>query len=383
VIPSYDVIVLGLGGMGSAAAYRLAAQGRRVLGLEQFTPAHDRGSSHGGTRIIREAYFEDPAYVPLVQRAYSRWRELEQATGQHVLQITGGLMIGHPGSALVQGALASAQLHDLPHTILSAADMRQRYPMFQLEPDEIGVHEPHAGLLRPEACVRAHLEQAARHGASLRFEEPVLRWAAEDGGVTVETASGRYTAEQLVITAGPWASSVIRELAPHLQVERVPVFWFKPRNEAAYDLANAPIYIWQRADVGFFYGFPQIEQQVKVARHYAGHTATAETLDRTVHPAEIEAMRAILERFIPDVPGQLTNTSVCMYTNSPDLNFIVDRHPQHANVIIAAGFSGHGFKFCPVIGELLAELATDPATSPLALFRWSRLIEQRSPSAPR
>ncbi len=378
--PAYDVIVLGLGGMGSAAAYHLAALGKRVLGLEQFTPAHDRGSSHGGTRIIREAYFEDPAYVPLVQHAYTRWQALEQATGQDLLRLTGGLMISRPDSGLLAGALASARLHDLPHTILSAADIRRRYPIFQPEPDEIGVYEPRAGLLRPEACVRAHLELAARHGAELHFEEPAIRWTAENDSIVVETARGRFSAERLVITAGPWAAGVIRELAPHLRVERVPVFWFQPGSAAAFDPAICPVYIWHRAELGFFYGFPQIEGQVKVARHYAGQNATPETLDRTVHTAEIDEMRAILARFIPDIAGNVTNTSVCMYTNSPDLNFIVDRHPQHANVVVAAGFSGHGFKFCPVIGELLAALATDPAAMPIELFRWSRLAAQ--PASP-
>lgn len=371
---TYDVIVLGLGGMGSAAAYTLAARGLHVLGLEQFTPAHDRGSSHGGTRIIREAYFEDPAYVPLVQHAYTLWHELEQATDRQLLQITGGLMIGQADSELVTGAIASARAHQLEHSVLSADEARQRFPIFALEPEDVAVYEPRAGLVRPEECVTAHLEMAARHDAELHFEERVLGWTADNSGVTVETAQGRYTAGKLVITAGPWIGELVRELGPQLQVERVPVYWFEPRNTAIFEPERCPIYIWQRDDVGFFYGFPRIDQQVKVARHYGGQITTAETIDREVHPDEFAEMRAILARFIPELAGTLIKTNVCMYTNSPDLHFVIDRHPQHANVAIAGGFSGHGFKFCPVIGELLADLTIDPTAAPPALFRWSRLL---------
>ncbi|HEY0738061.1 MAG TPA: N-methyl-L-tryptophan oxidase [Herpetosiphonaceae bacterium] len=371
---AYDVIVLGLGGMGSAAAYTLAARGLRVLGIEQFTPAHDRGSSHGGTRIIREAYFEDPAYVPLVQRAYTLWRSLEQATGRKLLQITGGLMIGQPDSELVTGAIASARIHQLEHTVLSADESRRRFPMFALEPEDVAVYEPRAGLVRPEECVSAHLELAARSGAELHFEERVLSWTADDNGVAVETAQGRYTAGNLVITAGPWIGELVRELGPQLQVERVPVYWFEPRNAALFEPERCPIYIWQRDDVGFFYGFPRIDQQVKIARHYGGQITTAESIDREVHPNEFAEMRAIVARFIPELAGTLIKTNVCMYTNSPDLHFVIDRHPQHANVAVAGGFSGHGFKFCPVIGELLADLTLDPAAAPPALFGWNRLL---------
>jgi sarcosine oxidase len=374
---AYDVIVLGLGGMGSAAAYALAARGLHVLGLEQFTPAHDRGSSHGGTRIIREAYFEDPAYVPLVQRAYTLWQELEQKTDRQLLQITGGLMIGRPDSELITGAIASARLHRLEHTILSADEAQQRYPIFRLDAEDIAVFEPRAGLVRPEACVRSQLDMAIRCGAELHFEEHVQSWTANGDSVTVETARGRYSASHLVITAGPWIGELVRELGPQLQVERVPVYWFEPRNPALFEPEHCPIYIWQRDDVGFFYGFPRIEQQVKVARHYGGQIATADTIDRVVHPEEIAALRSILARSIPELAGTPVRTGVCMYTNSPDLHFIIDRHPQHPNVALAGGFSGHGFKFCPVVGELLAELTVDPAAQALELFRWSRLSSER------
>jgi sarcosine oxidase len=370
---AYDVIVLGLGGMGSAAAYQIAARGLRVLGLEQFTPAHNRGSSHGQSRIIREAYFEHPAYVPLVQRAYQLWRDLEQRTGSDLLRITGGLMIGRRDSELVTGALHSAQVHQLPHTLLDADELRRRYPLFQPDDADVAVYEPRAGHLDPEACVSAHISAALQHGAELHFEEPVLRWEATDGGVTVETAQGRYQGGALVITAGPWAGSVVPELDSQLQVERIPVFWFRPAEIAPFAPERFPIYIWEQPNGRAFYGFPRIGDTVKVAQHYGDQFVTPDTIDRVVHPNEVEAMRAVLAQHLPTLDGELVATSTCMYTNSPDLHFIIDRHPQHSQVAVAAGFSGHGFKFSCVVGELLADLALDPAAAPIELFRWSRL----------
>lgn len=372
---AYDVIVLGLGGMGSAAAYQLAARGLRVLGLEQFSPAHDRGSSHGQSRIIREAYFEHPAYVPFVQRAYQLWRELEQRTGTDLLHITGGLMIGRRDTELVAGAMQSAQMHDLAHEILDAAELRARYPLFQPDEDEIAVFERRAGYLMPEACVSAHIAAAQNAGAELHFEEPVVDWSADSGSVTVTTERGRYHSSALVITAGPWAGQIVPELATQLQVERIPVFWFRPDAPAPFASDRFPIYIWEQPNGRAFYGFPQIGDSVKVAQHYGSLMTTPATIDRTVHADEVEAMRAVLQRYLPALNGALAATSTCMYTNSPDLHFIIDRHPAHSHVVIAAGFSGHGFKFSSAVGELLSEMVLDPAARPpIDLFRWDRLL---------
>lgn len=371
---TYDAIVLGLGGMGSAAAYQLAERGLRVLGLEQFTPAHDRGSSHGQSRIIREAYFEHPAYVPFVQRAYQLWQALEQRSGTSLLEITGGLMIGRRESELVSGALQSAQLHGLPHTLLSADELRQHYPLFQPHQDDVAVYEPRAGHLNPEACVSAHIAAARQAGAELRFEEAVVSWSVADGSVTVETACGRYHSDALVITAGPWASTMVPELTTQLEIERIPVFWFRPGEIAPFAPERFPIYIWQQTNGRSFYGFPAIDGAVKVAQHYGSQRTTPATIDRTVHPAEVAEMRAVLHEHLPALDGELVMTSTCMYTNSPDLHFIIDRHPAHQQVVIAAGFSGHGFKFSSAVGELLAEMVLDPSARPaIDLFRWSRL----------
>lgn len=373
-MPTYDVIVLGLGGMGSAAAYHLAARGRRVLGLEQFTPAHDRGSSHGQTRIIREAYAEGPAYVPLVQRAYELWQALERVTGTPLLQITGGLMIGHPDTAFLQGVQASVQRHHLPHEVLDAAELQRRYAVVRPLPDEIAIWEPRAGFLRPEACIQAHLAAAQRHGAELSFETPVQSWRATDTGVELVTARGRYHAERLVITAGAWAGRLIAELAPHLRVERQPVFWFAPTElAAAWDPQHFPIWIWERRDQPTLYGFPRIDGLVKAGIHHTGQWTTADSVERVVAPAEVEEIRRLLAARFRGLDTPPVQTGVCLYTNSPDENFIIDRHPAHANVVVAAGFSGHGFKFCSVVGELLADLVSDAAAQPIALFAWDRL----------
>ncbi|MDR7520359.1 MAG: N-methyl-L-tryptophan oxidase [Armatimonadota bacterium] len=242
----YDVIVLGLGGMGSAAAYHLARRGRRVLGQDRFPPAHDRGSSHGRSRIIREAYFEHRAYVPLVQRAYHLWADLERATGRHLLLTTGGIMIGPPSGALIRGALESARLHRLQHQVLDATEVRRRFPVFVPSDDMVGVSEPRAGVLDPEACVLAHLEQAARAGADLHHEEPVLSWQAAADRVEVRTPRARYEADRLVITAGPWAPVVLADLGLPLAVGRQVVVWFRPAFlHDAFDPARCPVYIWQ------------------------------------------------------------------------------------------------------------------------------------------
>ena len=367
----HEVIIVGLGAMGSAAAYHLARRGRSVLGIDRFAPPHPMGSSHGQTRIIREAYFEHPAYVPLVQRAYALWEELERAAGAKLLLKTGGLMIGLPDSALVTGARRSAQTHRLEHEILSGADVSRRFPVLRPEPGMIAVHEPRAGILFPEACIRAHLALAEKHGAAIHVDEPVASWRADEQGVCVTTSRASYRAKRLVVSAGAWARELLADLDPPLTVERQVLFWFDPaRSSAQFSAANCPVHLWQFDDRQFAYGFPDLGEGVKIARHHRGTTGTPATLARDVAAAEIEDMRRILRRFLPDAAGALRSSAVCFYTNTPDEHFWIDRHPAHANVLIASPCSGHGFKFASVVGEILAALATDE-TPPfdLALFR--------------
>jgi sarcosine oxidase len=357
----YDTIVIGLGAMGSAAACHLATRGKRVLGLERWTPAHDRGSSHGQSRIIRQAYFEDPAYVPLLLRAYELWRELEAASGDALLTITGGLMMGQADTPVVSGSLRSAQEHGLPHELLDSADIRRRFPVFNVEPGTVALFEQQAGVLRPEAAIQAHLRQAAEHGAELHFEEPVDQWEATEARVDVRTPRGTYSASTLVITPGAWAPDVLAELDLPIEIERVVQCWFTPRqDEETFSPARFPIYVWDHGDAPAIYGFPLLDRStgVKVAFHHGGVPCTADTLERAIRPAEIERLRAVLRTRIPALDGELRRAIPCMYSNTPDEDFIIARHPRRPHVAVAAGFSGHGFKFAPVVGEILADLVT-------------------------
>jgi len=371
-----DVLIIGLGGMGSAAAYHLARRGHRVIALEQFTQAHDRGSSHGRSRIIREAYFEHPAYVPLVQRAYDLWEILQREGGSRLLLPTGGVMIGPESGALVAGALASARMHDLAHELLDSRALRARYPAFSVADDAVAVWEPRAGVLFPELCVLAHLRGATRSGAVLRFEECVLTWQAREDEVEVRTDNATYSAGHLIITAGPWAAAVLADLGLPLAVERNVMYWFNPRDAAAFAPGRFPIYIYEYQQDAFIYGFPQVGRDgVKVAHHHSGEFCTPATIRREVTPDEIERMRSILTRTLPGLNGELLQATTCMYTNTPDGHFIIDRHPRHARVTVACGFSGHGFKFASVVGEILAELAVYGHTRhPIELFRLGRFI---------
>lgn len=370
----YDVIVIGLGAMGSSATYHLATRGARVLGLDAHPRGHTLGSSHGKSRIIREAYFEAPDYVPLVQRAYALWRALENESGRSLLSITGGLNLGQPESAMVSGALASARMHGLPYELLTPAEVHARFPGFRLPDDFAGVFEPNAGILDPEACVSAHLDLAARHGATVRHEEPVLSWSATSTGVRVETARATYGAGGLVITAGPWASEHLTELALPLEIQRVVNVHFAPRQPDLFAAPGSPVFLIE-APEGDYYGFPNLPGQgVKIGRHDAGERCTARTVRRTVDPEEIDALRDVLDRYLPGAAGEVIATLTCMYTNTPDRHFVLDTYPGQPRVAYGAGFSGHGFKFSSVIGEVLADLATNGATAlPIAFLSAARL----------
>lgn len=377
----FDAIVAGLGGMGSAAAYRLATRGKRVLGLERHTPAHDLGSSHGQSRIIRQAYFEDPNYVPLLLRAYELWEELEQETGEELMTLCGGLMIGREESELVSGSVRSAREHDLPYELLDANDLKRRFPPLSPDPETVALFERKAGFLRPEASVRAHLSRAASSGAELRFEEPVLRWTASDSRVRVETAKGVYEAEGLVLALGAWAPELLSELGLLLTVERQVMFWFEPVDGAEQFLPDRfPLWILEPDDGNFFYGVPAVDgdRGIKVAFYRAGGVpCTPETMDREVHQEEIDLLRGYLESYVPALNGECVDAKTCMYTNTPDLRFVVSPHPDHPNVAIACGFSGHGYKFCGVIGEVLADLIIEGSTRhPIGLFSPDRLTRK-------
>jgi sarcosine oxidase len=369
---SYDVIIAGLGAMGSAAAFHLARRGVRVLGLDRHTPPHTLGSSYGDTRIIREAYFEHPVYVPMVQRAFELWRELEKVSRTALLTQTGGLMIGRPESELVAGARHSAEAHGLAHALLSAGEVRARFPALHPEDDMVAVWEPRAGILFPEACISATIAQARQHGAALRFAEPVQSWSADGGNVRVSTPLGEYRARHLVITAGAWVGSLLPALDLPFAIERQVLHWFEAaRDIELFAAQRCPVHLWQFDGSRFFYGFPDLGSGVKVAFHHDGEVTTVENVRREVAPAEVEATRAVLRRFLPAADGLLRASVVCVYTNTRDGHFWIDHHPRHSQVLVASPCSGHGFKFAPVIGEVLADIVQDmPPRFDLQLFRW-------------
>ena len=369
----YDVIVIGLGGMGSAAAYHLAGRGNRVLGLERFGPAHDRGSSHGESRVTRQAYFEDPAYVPLLLRAHDMFAALSRESGRDLITLTGGIMIGPPTSVTVTGSRRSAEEWGLPHEMLDAADIRRRFPTLAPGTDDIALYEANAGFVRPEETVRAHLEGADRSGADLRFHEPAERWEASGTGVRVTTAKGTYTAGHLVICPGAWAPDLLADLKVPFTIERQVLYWFAPADGVGpFRPDRHPIYVWEDAEGVQFYGFPAIggaADGAKVAFFRGGRTCTADTVDRAVADGEVEAMAAQLRGRIPELPHRFLRAVTCMYTNTPDEHFVIAAHPEHEHVTVACGFSGHGFKFVPVVGEILADLATTGTTRhPIGLF---------------
>jgi sarcosine oxidase len=381
---TYDVIVAGVGGMGSAAAFELARRGRRVLALEQLAVGHDRGSSHGLTRIIRKAYYEHPDYVPLVCRAYERWYDLEQRTGRHLLTECPCLSIGPPDSRLITGVQESADQHLLPIEGLSAADLRRRFPAFAFDDGYVGVLERSAGFLYVDDCVQAHAREAVRLGADLREQEPLLSWEAGASGVTVQTPKGRYAAARLVLTAGPWAGRLLRQWGRPLTVMRQVPQWFGTRDDRLFRRDVFPLYIAE-VPQGHFYGFPMLDPAgVKVAQHYgAPELPGPDVIRYEPTAADEESARDFLRRHLPAVDGPRNRASVCVYTLTPDRHFILDLHPEHANVALAAGFSGHGFKFASVVGEILADLAENGRTDlPISMFRVGRFAALTPPTRP-
>ena len=355
----YDAIVAGLGAHGSAAAYHLAKRGQRVLGFDRFARGHTLASFGGLSRIIRLSYYEHPSYVPLLIRAWDLWRELERESGETLLTQTGGLYLGPPEGDLVSGALASARLHDLVHELLDNAELKRRYPLFEIEREWIGIFDAQAGWLAPERSVAAHLRVAERNGATLRFAEPIERWERDGDGVRVFSQKGSYRCQRLVIAAGSWLPRLLPQLAPHLWVERNVLFWFEPRGELDA-FAKLPVYIVEDTD-RMYYGFPyDPDNGLKMAGLHFGDRVDPDTVDREPSARDEERVRAWLRRRIPLANGERRRAQVCLYTNSPDGHFIIDREGP---VTYASACSGHGFKFASAVGEILADLTISGRSS--------------------
>lgn len=360
VSQTYDVIVVGIGAMGGAACWQLARRGVRVLGLEQFEIGHALGSSHGQSRMIRLAYYEHPDYVPLLRRAYTLWDEAEAASGAKLLYRTGGVYMGPPGGEVVGGALSAARLHGLAHESLDRADIARRYPQFAVPDDYAAVYEPEAGFLVPERAIAVHARLAIEAGAELHGHEAVREWHADGAGVRVVTDKGEYRAARLVFAGGAWTGKLLPILAGKLAVTRQVLGWLAPRDPGPFRIERFGVWGVEQPDGSLAYGFPLLPEDVglKLARHGRGRTTDADRVDRTITADDEREVRSIAERYLPGQTGPTLALKTCLYTNSPDGHFILDRLPGHANVVVACGFSGHGFKFTSVMGEVLADLAT-------------------------
>lgn len=370
----YDVIVVGVGGMGSAVAAHCAARGQRVLALEQHAIGHEYGSSHGLTRIIRLAYFEHPSYVPLLRRAFALWRELEQGLDEPLLHVTGALDVGWAGSEVFEGSLRSCLEHGLPHEVLDASALAARFPGWRPANNAMAVLQPDGGFLTPERCIAAHVARARAFGATVREHTRVSGWQARNGGVQVHTTEGTFEAGQLVLSAGPWMSDIAPTLGPLLMPERQVLGWFGISDRPAFAPAHFPVFVLD-ADEGRYYGFPEYGIpgfKIGLYHHHA-ERVHPDTMDRSCTAADEAVLRAAVQRYFPTANGALQHARACLFTNTPDEHFIIDRAPDAPEVLLVSPCSGHGFKFCSVIGEICADLVVRGHTDhDIALFRLDR-----------
>lgn len=362
---TWDVAITGLGAIGSAVARHLARAGARVIGFDALEPPHTMGSSHGHTRIIREAYYEHPLYVPLVRRAYQLWEELEREAGEKLMHLSGGIMAGPPDGPVFAGARASAEAHGIAHEILDADQLRRRYPMYVASPGTVALVEARAGVLFPERCIGAQLAGAEKAGARLCLNEAVTGWSASSSGVAVTTTAGRYTADRLLVCAGAWLPEIAAAMGIRVPVaiERQLSHWFAPVDEGdtAFRMEHCPVGLWEVPGGELFATLPDEGHGLKCGMHHDGGQTTARTVNRHVSEAENEAARAWLSRFAPRGAGRLLDARVCLYTNTPDRHFIVD-WLDDGRVLLLSPCSGHGFKFASAIGELASQLVTTGRT---------------------
>ncbi len=367
---NFDVIVIGQGVMGAATSWQLARRGVRVLGLEQFSVPNVRGSSHGQSRMIRLCYYEHPDYVPLLRRAYTLWEELEQESARKTLYVTGGVYAGRAESEFVAGALRSAQKHHLPHEMLSHSELASRYPQLTLPDDHVALYEPAAGFILADLAVSTFAELALRHGGEIHGHESVVSWEESDDGVIVTTDRDTYRARKLVVCAGPWASHMLEGLGVRLRVTRQPLGWFWPKDPGQFDVGQLPVWAVGQDDGSLFYGFPLLPGSpgLKLGHHKEGAELIPGDATDAPRPEDEAPLRSALERFMPMASGPLLSMRMCRYTSSPDSHFILDLAPGSRNVMVACAFSGHGFKFGPVIGEILADMALSGSTDLPASF---------------
>ncbi len=361
---TFDVIVVGLGAMGGAAAFHCAKRGARVLGLDANPPHHRLGSSHGATRAIRETYFESPDYVPLAWRSFDLWRELEAETGNALLSCNGAVYVGPEGHPMMNGVASAALQHGLDYETLARADAMRRFPGFSMPDGWQAIYERRGGVLQADRCLDGHADLARRHGADLRFGESVRAWRQSDNGsVAVETDSGAHEAGAMILTVGPWACEALDELGLPLTGRRITVVHFETDQPALYDPDSMSVYFWATPE-GVYAGFPHFDNEgTKIMRHDTGDVCTPATVRRTVTDDDMADVTGFADTYMPHANNGVRESHVCLYTMTPDNHFIIDRHPGFENVAYATGFSGHGFKFAPVVGEILADFVLDQQSS--------------------
>ncbi len=385
----YNAIVVGLGGMGSAALYHLAKRGSNALGIDQFEIPHALGSSHGLTRIIRLAYYEDLSYVPLLRRSYELWAELEREFGEQLFYQTGSIDMGPAEGEVFRGSLRSCLENDFAHEVLDSRRLSLRFPGYRMPAQTMAVFQPQGGLLLPELCISAHAQLARHHGAEIHSGERVLGWESlADERVALRTDAGRYIAEKLVICGGAWAYKLVPQLARVAVPERQALIWLAPKQPAWFGLERFPVWNAQ-VEEGRYYGLPEFNPSgetpgMKLGRyHHRGETCDPDSVDRALYEADEALLRGFAERYFPDGAGETLDMAVCMFTNTPDEHFVLDVLPGAPQVSVAAGFSGHGFKMASVVGEIMADLAQRGETRhDIALHRLARLESPTPPPAP-
>ena len=376
-MPSYDAIVIGVGGMGSAAVYHLARRGLQVLGLEKYSIPHEMGSSHGYSRMIRYTLQEHPSYVPLVRRSYELWHEMEETAGEELMVTTGSIRAGAPDSPFFLNAQEACDLHSIPYEILTASEVNKRFPGYRFPEEISSVYQADGGFLLPERCIVTHVQAAERAGADVHSQETVLDWEVRGDGVQVRTDRDTYTAGRLVVTAGPWAANLVPELAAYAVPERQVMGWFQPKRPELYAAEAFPVF-GVFTEEGRYYGFPShAVPGFKIGRaHHLLQKVNPDAIDREVHPEDEDILRQVVNRYFPLAAGKLLDGKTCMYTNTPDEHFMIGTLDGQPQVSVAAGFSGHGFKFASVIGEIMADLAQNGATEhDINLFRLDRFKE--------
>jgi len=376
-MPSYDAIVIGVGGMGSAAVYHLARRGLQVLGLEKHAIPHEMGSSHGYSRMIRYTLQEHPSYVPLVRRSYELWHEMEETAGEELMVTTGSIRAGAPDSPFFLNAQEACDLHSIPYEILTASEVNKRFPGYRFPEEISSVYQADGGFLLPERCIVTHVQAAERAGADVHSQETVLDWEVRGDGVQVRTDRDTYTAGRLVVTAGPWAANLVPELAAYAVPERQVMGWFQPKRPELYAAEAFPVF-GVFTEEGRYYGFPShAVPGFKIGRvHHLLQKVDPDAIDREVHLEDEDILRQAVNRYFPLAAGKLLDGKTCMYTNTPDEHFMIGTLDGQPQVSVAAGFSGHGFKFASVIGEIMADLAQNGATEhDINLFRLDRFKE--------